>query len=171
MSSTKQEMNCNDYKEALLANPGFEDESGHLESCASCQALTTEVAVREKQIKAASQRTDVGEVINLVERLVSMTDGCHPQGQALSEAAACLIKCGRVVELSSLLRLQREHLGRRPDRPLEGVGLVSALAAMPQAAGIQAEDGAALVDAAVPLLALPAGGGGVSPDEVASEGP
>jgi len=53
MSSMKQEMNCNDYKEALLANPGFEDESGHLESCASCQALATEVAVREKQIKAA----------------------------------------------------------------------------------------------------------------------
>lgn len=53
MSSMKQEMDCNDYKEALLADPGFEDESGHLDSCASCQALTTEVAVREKQIKAA----------------------------------------------------------------------------------------------------------------------
>jgi len=53
MSPTKQEMDCNDYKQALLADPGFEDESGHLESCASCQTLTTEVAVLEKKMKAA----------------------------------------------------------------------------------------------------------------------
>lgn len=53
MSPTKKEMDCKDYKEALLADPGFEDESGHLESCASCQALTAEVAALETRMKAA----------------------------------------------------------------------------------------------------------------------
>lgn len=53
MSPTKEKMDCNDYKEALLADPGFEDESGHLEGCASCQALTAEVASLESQMKAA----------------------------------------------------------------------------------------------------------------------
>ncbi len=38
MSQTTDIMNCNDYKEALAADPNFNDESGHVQSCADCQA-------------------------------------------------------------------------------------------------------------------------------------
>ena len=61
MSPTKDTMNCKDYNEALLTDPGFEDESGHLESCASCQALAAEVSALEGKIKSAME-IDVPEL-------------------------------------------------------------------------------------------------------------
>ena len=67
----------------------------------------------------------------------------------------CLVKAGRVVELAGLLRLQGEVLGGRRDKPLEASGLVAALSSLPQCADIAPLDGADLVDAAAPLIALP----------------
>jgi hypothetical protein len=53
MSRMSKMMNCNDYKEALTADPGFEDESGHVDSCASCQAYRTEMLAFNDKIAAA----------------------------------------------------------------------------------------------------------------------
>jgi len=53
MSQMSKKMNCNDYKEALTADPGFEDESGHVDSCASCQAYSAEIQALNEKIAAA----------------------------------------------------------------------------------------------------------------------
>ncbi len=53
MSQMSKMMNCNDYKEALTADPGFEDESGHVDSCASCQAYSAEILALDEKIAAA----------------------------------------------------------------------------------------------------------------------
>lgn len=53
MSQMSKMMNCNDYKEALTADPGFEDESGHVDSCASCQAYRAEILALDEKIAAA----------------------------------------------------------------------------------------------------------------------
>jgi hypothetical protein len=49
----KDMMNCEDYREALTTDPGFADESGHVESCASCQAYATELLAFNDRIAAA----------------------------------------------------------------------------------------------------------------------
>jgi uncharacterized protein DUF3379 len=53
MSQMDKIMNCKDYKEALTADPGFEDESGHVDSCASCQAYGAEILAFNARIAAA----------------------------------------------------------------------------------------------------------------------
>ncbi len=53
MSQMSKMMNCNDYKEALTADPGFEDESGHVDSCAFCQAYSAEILALNEKIAAA----------------------------------------------------------------------------------------------------------------------
>lgn len=53
MSVTTEMMNCEDYKKALTADPGFEDDSGHAASCASCQAYRTELLALDGRLKAA----------------------------------------------------------------------------------------------------------------------
>jgi hypothetical protein len=53
MNQMSKMMNCNDYKEALTADPGFEDESGHVDSCVSCQAYSAEILALDKKIAAA----------------------------------------------------------------------------------------------------------------------
>ena len=53
MSQMNKMMNCKDYKEALTADPGFEDESGHVDSCASCQAYRTEILALDAKIAVA----------------------------------------------------------------------------------------------------------------------
>ena len=53
MSQMNKMMNCKDYKEALTADPGFEDESGHVDSCASCQAYRNEILALDAKIAAA----------------------------------------------------------------------------------------------------------------------
>jgi hypothetical protein len=61
MSQMSKMMNCKDYKEALTADPGFEDESGHVDSCASCQAFRTEMLAFDAKI-AAAMSLDVPEL-------------------------------------------------------------------------------------------------------------
>ena len=48
-------MNCKDYKEVLTADPGFEDESGHVDSCASCRAYSAEILALDEKIAAAME--------------------------------------------------------------------------------------------------------------------
>jgi len=57
MSQTTENMNCTDYKEALMADPGFNDKSGHAETCADCQAFSTEILVLNEKIAAAMEIT------------------------------------------------------------------------------------------------------------------
>jgi hypothetical protein len=48
-------MNCTDYKNALTAEPGFQDESRHAESCADCQAYSDEILALDKKLVAAME--------------------------------------------------------------------------------------------------------------------
>jgi hypothetical protein len=67
MSQTSKLMNCKDYKEALTADPGFEDESGHVDSCTSCQAYRTEMLAFNARI-AAAMAIDVPELTKLTQK-------------------------------------------------------------------------------------------------------
>ena len=53
MSLMTEMKNCEDYKKALTADPGFEDDSGHADSCASCEAYRTEILALNTRLKAA----------------------------------------------------------------------------------------------------------------------
>ena len=46
-------MNCEDYKKALTADPGFDDESGHLDSCVACREYSAEMLALNDRIAAA----------------------------------------------------------------------------------------------------------------------
>ncbi len=53
MSRKEDMMNCDNYKTAISAEPDFNDESGHVDSCASCQAFRNEtLALNENVAKA-----------------------------------------------------------------------------------------------------------------------
>ena len=53
MSRVDKTMNCDDYRQALTADPGFEDESSHAEACASCRSYAEEMAAFNDRIAAA----------------------------------------------------------------------------------------------------------------------
>ena len=55
MSQTTNTMNCDNYKEALAANPDFDDESGHEQGCADCQAFHSEILALDERIRAAME--------------------------------------------------------------------------------------------------------------------
>lgn len=55
MSQTTDKMNCNDYREALTANPDFDDESGHVHGCADCQAFNSDILALDERIRAAME--------------------------------------------------------------------------------------------------------------------
>jgi len=55
MSQATVNMNCTDYKNALTAEPGFHDESGHAESCADCQAYSDEILALDEKLVAAME--------------------------------------------------------------------------------------------------------------------
>jgi hypothetical protein len=55
MSQTTNDMNCTDYKKALTAEPGFTDQSGHLESCADCQMVRKEMLSLDEKLIAAME--------------------------------------------------------------------------------------------------------------------
>lgn len=57
MSHTTDKMNCDNYKEALAANPDFKDESGHVHGCADCQAFASEILALDERIRAAMELT------------------------------------------------------------------------------------------------------------------
>jgi hypothetical protein len=55
MSQATTNMNCNDYKNALTAEPGFHDESGHAQTCADCRAYSDEILVLDEKLIAAME--------------------------------------------------------------------------------------------------------------------
>jgi hypothetical protein len=55
MSQENDTMKCEDYKAALTADPAFEDESGHVETCVACREYDAEMLALNEQIAAAMQ--------------------------------------------------------------------------------------------------------------------
>jgi len=55
MSQVTINMNCTDYKNALTAEPGFCDESRHVDSCADCQAYSDEILALDKKLIVAME--------------------------------------------------------------------------------------------------------------------
>lgn len=55
MSQTTDKMNCDDYQAAKAADPGFEDESGHVHTCADCQAFSREILALDDRLRAAME--------------------------------------------------------------------------------------------------------------------
>lgn len=55
MSHTDETMSCEDYKNSLMADPGFEDETGHVQNCASCQAFRNDQQAFDRKIAAAME--------------------------------------------------------------------------------------------------------------------
>lgn len=53
MSGTEDMMNCDDYKIAIGADPAFSDESGHVDSCASCQEYRHDTLALNEKIAMA----------------------------------------------------------------------------------------------------------------------
>ena len=53
MSRENEMMNCEDYKKALTADPGIDDESGHLDTCVSCREYSAEMLALNDDIAAA----------------------------------------------------------------------------------------------------------------------
>jgi hypothetical protein len=55
MSQVTMNMNCTDYRKALTAEPGYHDESGHVDSCADCQAYRDEILGLDEKLIAAME--------------------------------------------------------------------------------------------------------------------
>jgi hypothetical protein len=55
MSQTTTNMNCTDYKNALTAEPGFQDESRHARECADCQAYRDEILALDERLIMAME--------------------------------------------------------------------------------------------------------------------
>ena len=53
MSQREETMNCEDIQQAFAADPGFHDESGHVEGCASCQAFASDMAALDQRLEKA----------------------------------------------------------------------------------------------------------------------
>ena len=73
-------MNCEQYREAIGADPSFDGGAGHLSECASCQAYRKEMLELEKMISGALSidvpelkmpelpDIDTGNVVSLTKR-------------------------------------------------------------------------------------------------------
>jgi len=55
MSKVTTKMTCTDYREALTAEPGFHDESGHVDSCADCKTYRDEIRTLDEKLMAAME--------------------------------------------------------------------------------------------------------------------
>jgi hypothetical protein len=55
MSQKEDMMKCDDYKTAVSADPGFKDESGHADSCASCRQYQSEILALNEKIALAME--------------------------------------------------------------------------------------------------------------------
>lgn len=55
MSQTTDKMNCTDVQAALAASPAFDDESGHLQDCADCEAYQNDLQSLDQRIRLAME--------------------------------------------------------------------------------------------------------------------
>jgi len=53
VSQKEDMMNCDNYKTAISAEPAFSDETGHTDSCASCQAFQKEILALNANVAKA----------------------------------------------------------------------------------------------------------------------
>jgi hypothetical protein len=53
MSTSAKIMNCDEYKEAIAADPAFVDDAGHDAACASCAGFKAEVVALDERISSA----------------------------------------------------------------------------------------------------------------------
>jgi len=53
MSQQEDTLNCDDYKTAVSADPGFNDETGHADSCASCEQYKNEIVAMNEKLALA----------------------------------------------------------------------------------------------------------------------
>ena len=53
MSTSEKIMNCDEYKEAIAADPTFVDDAGHDAACASCAEFKTEILALDERISSA----------------------------------------------------------------------------------------------------------------------
>ena len=53
MSTSGQIMNCDEYQEAIAADPSFEDDAGHITACASCAQFKSEILALDERIANA----------------------------------------------------------------------------------------------------------------------
>jgi hypothetical protein len=51
--SQAKEMNCEEYRKALLGDPGFEDEARHADSCVECREYSAEILALDADIAGA----------------------------------------------------------------------------------------------------------------------
>ncbi len=51
--SQAKEMNCEEYRKTLLADPGFEDEARHADSCVACREYSAEILALDADIAGA----------------------------------------------------------------------------------------------------------------------
>lgn len=51
--SQAKEMNCDEYRNALTSDPGFEDEARHADGCVSCREFSAEIMALDADIAAA----------------------------------------------------------------------------------------------------------------------
>ena len=86
MSTSEQKMNCETYKEAIAADPAFEDESGHVSACAACAEFRDEIRALDATI-AKALSIDVPELVMpelpsmpaADEKVVSITERRKPR--------------------------------------------------------------------------------------------
>ena len=55
MSRTNETMNCDDYKQALAADPHFDGGAEHVAACAKCQAVRDQLLAFDERLAAAMQ--------------------------------------------------------------------------------------------------------------------
>lgn len=53
MSTSGQNMNCEEYREAFAADPAFQDDTGHAAACAECRDFTAEILALNETIARA----------------------------------------------------------------------------------------------------------------------
>ena len=86
-------MNCDQYREAISADPSFDGGAGHLSECASCQAYRQEMLELDKAISAALSidvpelkmpelpDVDTSNVVQLSKRLSTETSEPSPKSR------------------------------------------------------------------------------------------
>jgi hypothetical protein len=87
MSQTTTTMKCTDYQEALTADPGFHDESGHAESCVDCQVYRAEILLLNEKIATAMEITAPDLIIPMLPDIETENVVSLSQRRAMSKPA------------------------------------------------------------------------------------
>lgn len=85
MSTSTQNMNCEEYREAFAADPAFEDDTGHVAACAECTEFKAEILALNASISRAMQidvpefsMPDLPAIEDAGEKVVSLASRRKP---------------------------------------------------------------------------------------------